>query len=194
MNALTWPERPTCHDGNWQAQRFAPQTWREPRGDDSTSKYPSPTVQTFRTCSYCGSIHPEDLVKALEAGATLGGSDWKYGWPHKFYVNGMPNPKFGQEYPQYMYGRPKDGEEGWEQYQDGFNSDDGSPRMSWRKLMSMSKCPPTAHAKWYNEHLQDLSPEAFAVLAPLLEKHAGIRFEMIDGKLAYSAPHRGYQR
>lgn len=41
----------------------------------------------FRHCKYCGSIHPEDLYNLLiEGKVTLGGSDWKYGWPHKFYV------------------------------------------------------------------------------------------------------------
>lgn len=195
---VTWPERPTCHDEDYHAKQFATQTWRDPRGDDPNSKYPVVSIETFRTCSYCGSIHPGDLVKALEAGATLGGSDWKYGWPHKFYVEGIPNPIAGREYPQYSYcDRPSKAmlaEGGWEQYQDGFSERDGTPKMSWRKKLYMAKCGPHTHAKWYNEHLKDLSPEAFAVLAPLLEKHAGTRFEMVDGKLAYSAPHRGYQR
>ena len=45
----------------------------------------------FRHCSYCGSMHPLDLLAGLEQGARLGGSDWKYGWPHKFYVYDYPN-------------------------------------------------------------------------------------------------------
>ena len=40
----------------------------------------------YRHCSYCGSIHPEDLLILLENGARLQGADWKYGYPHKFYV------------------------------------------------------------------------------------------------------------
>jgi len=41
----------------------------------------------YRACDYCGSIHPEDLYKGLkDQGWTLHGADWKYGWPHKFYV------------------------------------------------------------------------------------------------------------
>lgn len=195
MNGVIWPERPTCHDGDWYAQRFVPQTWRPPRDSAwARSKYPDPYQETFRTCSYCGSIHPEDLVKVLAEGATLGGSDWKYGWPHKFYVEGIPNPKLGQEYPQYMYGGLRAGEEGWEQYQDGFNSHDGTPKMEWRKLLHMAKCPPTVHAKWYNDHLLDLTPDTFAIVATLLVKNAGIHFEIKDGKLLYAAPHRGYQR
>lgn len=194
---MSWPERPICHDDNWQLQspfRLGRSTWREPRGDDSSSKYVSPRAETFRTCSYCGSIHPEDLVKVLAEGATLGGSDWKYGWPHKFYVHGIPNPKAGQEYPQYIYDTPREGEKGWERYQDGFSSHDGKPLMSWRKLMHMAKCPPAVHAKWYNDHLLDLTPDTFAIVAPLLEKHAGIRWQIKDGKLGYAAPCAGYQR
>lgn len=42
----------------------------------------------YRHCSFCGSLHPEDLAKLLNEGkAELHGSDWKYGWPHKFYVD-----------------------------------------------------------------------------------------------------------
>lgn len=41
----------------------------------------------FRHCEYCGSLHPEDLYELLiQNKVTLGGSDWKYGWPHKFYI------------------------------------------------------------------------------------------------------------
>lgn len=44
-----------------------------------------------RFCSYCGSVHPADLAAAIQtAGATLSPSDQKYGWPHKFYVEGAP--------------------------------------------------------------------------------------------------------
>lgn len=38
-------------------------------------------------CSYCGSLHPEEAVKLLQtAGTSYSGSDWKYGFPHKFYI------------------------------------------------------------------------------------------------------------
>lgn len=39
------------------------------------------------TCSYCGSM---DVARAIELLRTPGthysGADWKYGWPHKFYI------------------------------------------------------------------------------------------------------------
>jgi len=40
------------------------------------------------TCAYCGSI---TIIKAIELLSTPGkefsGADWKYGWPHKFYLD-----------------------------------------------------------------------------------------------------------
>lgn len=42
----------------------------------------------FYTCSYCGSIHPTALATLLKTqGAHFSGSDWKYGYPHKFYLD-----------------------------------------------------------------------------------------------------------
>lgn len=40
-----------------------------------------------RTCSFCGSLPPEETEQLLRRpSVTASGSDWKYGWPHKFYV------------------------------------------------------------------------------------------------------------
>src|SRR5688572_27163775 len=52
-------------------------TWTEPQRGEH-----------FRRCSFCGSIHPDDL--AAEENWTAEWSDQKYGWPHKFYVD-VPN-------------------------------------------------------------------------------------------------------
>lgn len=60
-----------------EADRWGGWTWREPsRGEH------------FRRCSYCGSMHPEDLVTT--ARGRVDWADRKYGWPHKFYVH-VPN-------------------------------------------------------------------------------------------------------
>jgi hypothetical protein len=47
----------------------------------------------FRRCSYCGSVHPEDVAATFrfKAGATADWADRKYGWPHKFYIH-ISNP------------------------------------------------------------------------------------------------------
>lgn len=203
MESIQWPERPTCHGGDFQAQRFGETSWR-PKGEKLHPSNDAPMA--FRTCSYCGSIHPEDLLEALKAGATLGGADWKYGWPHKFYVEKIPNPNVGQPVSRtstYIDGpepteKERDSMERWAQksgselrvVQDGFSSNDGKPRY---QLKVFEPDGPTTHAKWYNTHLSDLSPEAFAEMAPLLQQLTGIRFVMEEGKLMFGAPRVGHQ-
>jgi hypothetical protein len=96
---MQWPNQPTCHKVPPVFTMAADHMqWRGPRPDSEEASY----VESYRTCGYCGSMHPEDLVRMLAQGATLGGSDWKYGWPHKFYVMGIPNPKAGVLVPSYV--------------------------------------------------------------------------------------------
>lgn len=60
-----------------EADRWGGWSWREAsRGEH------------FRRCSYCGSMHPDDL--AAEIPVMIDWADQKYGWPHKFYVH-VPN-------------------------------------------------------------------------------------------------------
>jgi hypothetical protein len=49
-------------------------TWREPAHGEH-----------FRRCSWCGSVHPDDLAAETDWRASW--ADRKYGWPHKFYVD-----------------------------------------------------------------------------------------------------------
>lgn len=222
MADLIWPARPLCHDGNRYLHEPA---WREPhkRRDDE-----DPYEDVFRTCSYCGSMHPGDLYlmmvthervprkdfdvnAAFEAHGVegyhqalashyraehsvfrVGGSDWKYGWPHKFYVEGIPNAAAGQEYKSYSYGgsdpdRHPEGE-GWEWVKTNV-----FPEGGWRKLHRTSTCPEFHQGKWYNEHLLDLVPETFEAFTEQLFRHTGIHFTVNDGKLHYVAPGYGYQ-
>lgn len=59
--------------------RWGGWTWRAPaRGEH------------FRRCSYCGSMHPDDVADEFASGVTADWADQKYGWPHKFYVR-VPN-------------------------------------------------------------------------------------------------------
>jgi hypothetical protein len=190
-----WPDHPMCHG---ERPRFAETgvVWRPPRRMD-------PYDYPFRTCSYCGSIHPEDLLSALQGGATLGGSDWKYSYPHKFYVEGIPNPIAGQIVEcgsrswtdrlcptcgaAYGHDRPTACTCG-EPYSAGwaFGAQHRAPMME--------PAPRLTHAKWYNEHLLDLSDAAFAILAPVLLKHSDIEFTREDGQLKWRAPRWGHQR
>ena len=59
------------HEGEW--------VWREPRRGNF-----------FRTCNYCGSINPDDLAPV--EGWVPDWADWKYGWPHKAYINHLASP------------------------------------------------------------------------------------------------------
>lgn len=50
--------------------------WREP-----TERW------SQHTCSFCGSVRPLNAAEWLEHGNNASGSDWKFGWPHKFYLS-----------------------------------------------------------------------------------------------------------
>lgn len=156
------------------------------RDDDENYGYP------FKQCSYCGSIDPEDLIRFLKEGCTMHSADWKYGWPHKFYIDGIPNPKAGVMVTSYVTcdQPPKDemdrGE--WELYETGyFNRHDGSKETSYRQSSACYSAPKHTNAKFYSVHLKDLTPEAFTELADLIAGKTGVRFKMVDGKLMYSA-------
>lgn len=183
---LTWPDKPTCHQ---QASAFKHHDmglhWRPHRLNDPDSPYDYP----FRTCSYCGSIHPEDLLKlANENVAVLTGSDWKYGWPHKFYVDNIPNPANGQMRCSGGFGggAGQELEELKKKYPDLTNWR-GNVRVGW-EADRMSKAPPHTHAKWYNEHLLELNPDAFAAMTSMLLTKTGIAFKLKGDRLAYVAP------
>jgi len=171
---MVFPERPTCHGSDWQAQRIGSNrdvfVWRPPmrRGNEGL-------IDAGRTCGYCGSLHPEDLLRVLADEKTeIGGADWKYGWPHKFYIN-VPNPeadlvvKIGGS------------------YRDGIET----PIMGKREFL---------HHKFYNEHLKDdgFDDQALNAVLAVLHLRGGVRFQvdMKDGEkiLRYAAPYHGYQR
>jgi hypothetical protein len=157
-----FPSKPTCHKDE---RHLVPDEWRPPSKSE-------PYEYPFRSCSYCGSIHPEDLVAWLEKGASLYGADWKYGWPHKYYVEGIPNPIAG-----------KIVEIGGEYYRG-------------HKKPIMGAASPTTHAKWYNLHLNDhgYSQETLEKLVKAINAHLdrGIDFHGekwgINAKGVYYAP------
>ena len=127
---------------------------------------PSFDRQCWRTCSYCGSMHPEDLLEALENGAKLSGSDWKYGWPHKFYID-VPNPE-----PKKIF-------------------ELGSLTEGGRVVEKYTGTLSSLRGKWYNDHLLDEGVPYR--LFRLLEEKSKIHFEIRENQLYYRAPHDGYQ-
>lgn len=126
-------------------------------------------------------MHPTELAAAIKAGATLSAADRKYGWPHKFYVDGAPNPFAGEpEIISAEYGgesaTPEMIAAGWKQYPDGFDQTTGKPVMRWARLGAPRPAPASTHGKFYTEHLQDATPEERAVI----ERAMGLRFEFDD--------------
>ena len=161
---ITWPEVPTCHEG---VRSYAPVHWHP--GYERIEDGKLMQSQPWRSCSFCGSIHPEDLVKALEGGTKLGGSDWKYGWPHKFYME-MPNPQPEREF---VVSTTHRGDE---------------------PIVYTFGKRHVLHGKWYNEHLKDLDDAAFAVVAAALKKATDIEFARDEKGIKYAAPCVGYQK
>lgn len=132
--------------------------WRPPQEPEGQRSTP------FRTCSFCGSIHPEDLVKALpevadtreltQLGSTIRMrnvevADWKYGWPHKIYIHGIPNPNAERIV--------------------RMGTHDGNPYM---------RAEGPAWAKFYTIHFTDdgFDEEALALLSQVVRERTGIRF------------------
>lgn len=69
--------------------------WRPAAPPDLSLRNTRHTTGRLRSCGYCGSMHPTDLAAALAVGAKAHWADFKYGWPHKMYVEGIPNPHAG---------------------------------------------------------------------------------------------------
>lgn len=162
-----------AHNDDPIAGRFNPTVWqnREP-GDEE------PYGLTHRTCSFCGSMHPLDLLALLKKGARLELADMKYGFPHKIYVSNIPNTKSGT-YTTYATcgSKPSPHDEGWEEYDTGyFNRYDGTPEMHWRKPSGTYPIPETAHGKFYTVHFRDIDGEDFDALAALIYVQTHYRF------------------
>lgn len=147
-----------AHGKDHFARRFIPHTWEQ------RDKGRQPVSHSLHTCSYCGSIRTDELLAALKAGAKIHDADWKYGWPHKFYIDGVPNERAGETV--------EVGSEG------GFG-------MQRRPIMGQA--PVHAYLKFYSEHLLDCEPAEFAELAQLIAAQTRIMFEVKEGELYYRA-------
>lgn len=156
------PETVSRIESDWRGDKGPDGSWQDhPLGHRTPYAYP------FRTCTYDGSIHPDDLLAYLTPGrgVTLNEADWKYGWPHKFYVEGIPNPMAG--FTICSGGR-------------------GGPDV---KDHALGDAPAFTHAKFYTEHLADATD--FEGLVKALQMQLpNIHFEKdAEGKVMY----RGYR-
>ena len=116
----------------------------------------------LRSCGYCGSMHPADVVAAILAGAKGEWADMKYGWPHKAYFYGIPNPPAGLlEVRSSANFKPED-------ITDWIKTTDGE---HWRQPGTPAS--ETTYGKFYTVHLRDATPENRAEI----EKHLGLTFD-----------------
>jgi hypothetical protein len=160
-----------AHEARHPALRDTPIKW----SDAQPPLAPRFSPGRLRGCSFCGSMHPADLAAALAAGARVHWADRKYGWPHKIYIDGVPNPHAGLP-ESTCSGNPNPTPEGWVRVQTGtFNTHTGDPEYTW--IAPPHPAPATAHGKFYTEHLQDATAEERLAI----ERAMGISFTFLDG-------------
>jgi hypothetical protein len=184
-------------------ERGFPGGWQERKGYDA---YPGATY-----CRWCGSVDPETFLTILSGipMARVEIADWKYGWPHKAYID-LANPD--PERVTYLGSRhdASDGPyaPGGEKYkppepdlvaeadltdeQKAILDRDGALQQGG----PMAPGPPRAgvyyrfgprvsiRQKFYFEHLLDL-PEFTGQHAELIARRTGVRFKVEDGKLGW---------
>jgi hypothetical protein len=149
----------------------------------------------FPTCTWCGSITPQQFLVFLEAGYASEVADWKYGWPHKIYLT-VPNDQPDElrfcgstsEGSKLQYNpdgstyHVKTQETGPERYPEWH------PQNGW----SQKGTYPTLHLKFYTVHLADLSREQLEKASPMIREKTGIEFTFNEeGKIMWRATPRG---
>lgn len=145
----------------WKMTKNMHGEWKQ-RADDER-KYGQPPPP-FPQCSYCGSITPEAFIEACRLGYRMEVADWKYGWPHKVYID-WPNP----------------------------NPDEirqtGERCVGGKTVEVIKGKYQTLYLKFYTIHLKDF--EALAEHAQLILSRIGILFEHRDGEIYYRTIPKG---
>jgi hypothetical protein len=160
-----------------EAERWGGWTWRDPsRGEH------------YRTCNYCGSIHPDDVAAEPEAQAHW--ADAKYGWPHKLYID-VPNRE-----PEHLFligasnATQPPAPNGWVPIGD---IPDGTDTSGWHDLSiyrwAMVGTRPKHHAKLYSVHLAD--PAIGQDTLDRVAQVSGRRFAFENGRVRWSAVENG---
>lgn len=150
---------------------------------------PHPDHPELLTCAYCGSMTCEDFVAALHGGGRVEVADWKYGYPHKVYLD-LPNPHPNKLHEiGWSNAEQKPNGEGWERVRYPFWHRRKPGERRWR----LKGLRPTIHAKFYFVHLTGwpkLEGEADEIC-----KATGILFENDSRGLRWraspAATHRG---
>jgi hypothetical protein len=147
------------------------------------------TTSRLRACGYCGSMHPADVVAAIKGGAKAHFADQKYGWPHKVYLDDVPNPHKGVMESRSSHSSPPQEEIAagkWVKVPNGYSPSTGQPEFSW--YAAPTPAGSKTWGKFYIVHLQDATPEDKAVI----EQHLGVEFTFSkDGReVSWSAINR----
>ena len=148
--------------------------WGEAQAPDIAA---GKTTGRLRKCGYCGSMHPADVAAAIRAGAKGSFADRKYGWPHKAYFDGIPNPHAGLLESRCSMSHPPQQEIDagkWVQIPDGFSRSTGEPQFRWTEVGKPAAS--MTYGKFYTEHLQDATPED----REAIERHLGLHFTFDD--------------
>jgi hypothetical protein len=142
----------------------------------------------FRRCSYCGTIHPEDLVAAMGNGMHADWADRKYGWPHKFYID-VPNQDADRlfvvsrtNFDTTDRGYTK-GDELAPELRAVAEQDDGWGEFrpdAWYQFTTRR----THHAKFYTAHLAD--PAITDEMKERIYAFGGLRFTFEDGQVRWA--------
>ena len=138
-----------------------------------------PARDSLMRCTHCGSVHPRDLLKAIEGGAVLRVADMKYGWPHKFYVSGVPNELAGQRAVTGSVSGPTTDRSGKLCREDLTPDEIAKGHYS---RYTYGTAPPHAVVKFYSEHLADADRQTsggeMERLAQLMLETSGYFFEV----------------
>lgn len=91
-----YPCKPDIFDATYEAVADDPdpvsEAPAEPNLHGTWKAYPAD--DGLLSCSYCGSMRPEDMMQVIrQGGARVELADMKYGWPHKFYVDSANLPR-----------------------------------------------------------------------------------------------------
>lgn len=168
---------------------------RHPMFRDRDIHWRAPDEYGMRKCSYCGSLHPDDLLRVLKTpGTHYSGSDWKYGWPHKFYIEPV-NPK-AEELVE-VGGATGDGTDPldrWRCHAHGEKPCECPKEKAtgyWQRAILGKR--PTLFCKWYNEHLEDMTDEQFQEFSQISKTLFGVEWHKDPDKgIGYKA-RRGHQ-
>lgn len=178
-------ETSVAHKSDFQALHFHPDgnvPWRPETPPDVEA---GQTSGRLRACQYCGSMHPADVAAAIRAGAKGNWADFKYGWPHKAYFDGIPNPHAGmlevrafsssksERYPREVR-EPRYDEKTGERIAD---------RVSYTEEPQPATA--TTHGKFYTVHLKDATPED----RKTIELHLGLAFEFTETGVGWKPAH-----